>query len=415
MTFNTYQRGDTVALNLGESARKRLICGLRWDPMTDNSVGGIAARGATGVTNAFDLDLICLMFSKEGVFLGGVSGTEGEHVADNGNIYHTGDVVEGEDDHDDEQIIMELFNLSSKVHHIFLVAEVQSAHNFGQVENPEIRLVGAMSEDNIVHHNLGTMGGENASAFVLGRVNRDKGGWSMEYIGEYKDLDDVRDWQSELMPYLGLDNETIERAKKVNKTEKGEKLPLQYSKEARQRVLCGLSWDPLQDDPEFMEKLQNLGRNVESYDLDLACMIFNAEGEVVDGVSANPAENMDQSGHIYHSGDSTDGDGDRDDEAISVELKNLPDYVHHIVFVAEIQSMHTFSDVLNPAIRIADGKTDNNQISVGIQRKDFGEMNGYLFARIYREGDNWAVHYIDEFFVSADVQDLEGFVKQYLV
>ncbi|MEC7028909.1 MAG: TerD family protein, partial [Pseudomonadota bacterium] len=134
MTFNTYQRGDTVALNLGESARKRLICGLRWDPMTDNSVGGIAARGASGVTNAFDLDLICLMFSKEGVFLGGVSGTEGEHVADNGNIYHTGDVVEGEDDHDDEQIIMELFNLSSKVHHIFLVAEVQSAHNFGQVE-----------------------------------------------------------------------------------------------------------------------------------------------------------------------------------------------------------------------------------------------------------------------------------------
>ena len=89
--------------------------------------------------------------------------------------------------------------------------------------------------------------------------------------------------------------------------------------------------------------------------------------------------------------------------------------MHHIVFVAEIQSMHTFSDVLNPAIRIADGKTDNNQISVGIQRKDFGEMNGYVFARIYREGDRWAVHYIDEFFVSADVQDLVGFVKQYLV
>lgn len=415
MTFNTYQKGDDIALNLGESARKRLICGLRWDPMTDNSIGGVAARGASGVTNAFDLDLICLMFSKDGVFLGGVSGTEGEHVADNGNIYHTGDVVEGEDDHDDEQIIMELFNLSSKVHHIFLIAEVQSAHNFGQVENPEIRLVGAMSEDNIMHQHLGTMGGENASAFVLGRVNRDNGRWSMEYIGDYKDLDDVRDWSDELLPYLGLDSAAIEQVKKISKIEKGDRAELKYSKEARQRVLCGLSWDPLQDDPELMEKLKNLGRNVESYDLDLACMVFDENGEIVDGVSANPEENMDQSGHIYHSGDSTDGDGANDDETISLELKNLPDYVHHVIFVAEIQSMHTFSDVLNPAIRIADGKTDNSQLSVSMSRPDKGVANGYVFARIYREGSGWALHYIDEFFVGTDVPDLVSFVKQYIV
>lgn len=417
MTLDTFKRGDKIPLNLGESARKRLVCGLRWDPMVDTGSAPAVAptRGVVaGATHAYDLDLICVMFGKDGKFLGGVSGTEGEHIADNGNIYHTGDVVEGEDDHDDEQIIMELFNLSSKVHYIFLIAEVQSAHTFGQVENPEIRVADAFTDKNFTHHHLGTMGGDNASAYILGCVTRDGGNWNMEYIGEYRDLGEIRSWSEELLNYLDLAPDALEKAKNTTKIEKGSKVELQYSREARHRVLCGLSWDPLQDNPEFMRKLQNLGRNVESYDLDLACLIYDENGEIVDGVSARPEENVDQSGHIYHSGDSVDGDGDLDDESISLELRMLPDYVHHVVFVSEIQSVHTFSDVLNPSMRIADGKTDDTQLTCSLSRAEHGDDNAYIFARIYRHGEGWMLHYIDEFFVGNDIEDLAGHVQQYL-
>jgi tellurium resistance protein TerZ len=411
-------KGQTIPIDLGQSASKRLVCGLRWDPMetTQSQLldgGAPVSPGRGGATDVYDLDLICLCYDKNGAYLGGVTGEEGNHNADHGNIYHTGDVVDGEDNHDDEQIMFELFNMSSEIHSIFIIAEIQSAHNFGDIRLPKIRIADPISDNNFVNIPLGDQGFESHSAFVLGRLHRDGPEWALEYIGDYCHVGQVRDWSTSLISYLGLSapaqSASVQGPQNLNA---GEIAKLKYSAEARHRVLCGLRWDPI--DHDVKTGILSGPENISTYDLDLACVLFDEHGDAIDGVSAQPEENIDDTGFVYHSGDDVDGEGDRDDETISVELKELPEHIHHIIFVAEIQSSHSFSDIINPAIRIADAKTDKSQLFIPLNDQTQQDKNGYIFARMFRHADGWMVHFIDEFFHSENIPDLISHLKRYL-
>lgn len=411
----TLARGQEVLLDLQDSARRRVICGLSW---------GLAAEGGHAVervsvaegsrAHSHDLDLICLLFDKFGGFIDGITGEEGFRTGDNGNIYHTGDVIGGKDVMDDEQISLELFNLSRKVHQIFFIAEVQSGHDFGHVAAPKIHLANASDRD-IATAQLGGESGAEKNAFIFGSIRRDPNGWVFKYIGDYFDGAHVSDWTVTLQNYLdiahpdGLDIPVGPRT-----PAKGQTVALNYTKEARYRVVCGLNWDPSVEAAGTVEKLKNIGRNVETFDLDLACVMYDKDKEAVDGVSAKPDETIDSSGKVYHSGDHTSGDGDLDDEAISVELRGLPDYIHHLVFLSEIQSVHVFKDVVNPSMRIADGKTDDEQLSVSLSDPGGANKNAYIFARISRKGESWTLTLIDEYVDGHKISDWLEYLKRYL-
>ena len=191
-------------------------------------------------------------------------------------------------------------------------------------------------------------------------------------------------------------------------------IPLEYSKQARQRVLCGLNWDQRSRGPSIGERLKNVGRNVNTYDLDLACVMYNELGQAVDGVSSRPDEAADQSGKVYHTGDDDSGKGDElDDEQISVELRDLPSDIHHIVFVTEIQSAHTFPDIKMPYMRIGDGATNKDQLNHELAHKDAAGMTAYVFARIFKRNGTWMLHFIDEFVDGHAVTDWVEELKKY--
>lgn len=190
---------------------------------------------------------------------------------------------------------------------------------------------------------------------------------------------------------------------------KGDIVPLQYSRTARQRILIGLNWDARENRAGLVEKVKGIGHNVETHDMDLACVLYGADGAFLDGVSGRPEETIDQSGHIYHSGDDTTGTGDLDDESISVELLDMPTDVHHIVFVAEMQSKHTFDDVADPAIRLADGKTDQNQFIADLS----GPYTAFIFGRIFLHDGAWFFHYIGESMMGEDVADWVDTLQKY--
>ncbi len=403
MLEKTLDRGEEILLDIRDSARRRVVCGLRWDPLTGGS------------HTVHDLDLLCLVFDKQGRLMEGVTGEEGHRTGDSGNIYHTGDVVDGEDSLDDEQISLELFNISRKVHQIFFIAEVQSAHTFGETVNPEIRIANAIDDRNFAHSYLGQNVGADENAFIFGSIYRHPQGWMFKYVGDYFDGAHIADWTETLKEYIEVEELPEGGAAGSITPAKGETLPLHYTKEARHRIVCGLNWDPLESDVGRIEKLKNLGQNIESFDLDLACVMYDADKEVVDGVSAKPDETVDESGKVYHSGDDTSGEGDGvDDEAISVELKELPDYIHHIVFLAEIQSLHSFDDIINPSMRIADGKTDDEQLTSSLATPEGAGKNAYVFARISREGGDWKLTCIEEFFDGHDIEDWIEHLKRYL-
>lgn len=191
----------------------------------------------------------------------------------------------------------------------------------------------------------------------------------------------------------------------------GDIVPLQYSPEARQRVLVALNWDARADRAGLIERVKGVGHNVVTYDMDLACVMYDREGKFVDGVSGRPEEATDQTGKIYHSGDDTTGTGDMDDESISVELKDLPDYIHHIIFVAEMQSKHDFNDVDQPHIRLADGKTDESQFVAHLS----GPYTAYIFGRIFRAADGqWMFHYIGENVKGDEIADWVDHLQNYV-
>ncbi len=181
----------------------------------------------------------------------------------------------------------------------------------------------------------------------------------------------------------------------------------------RQRVLVALNWDARQQRAGLMERLKGMGgHNVETHDLDISCVMYSQMGEFLDGVSGRPEEMADQSGKVYHSGDDTTGTGEYDDESISIELGDLPADIHHIILVVEVQSKHTFDNVDDPCVHIADAKSGTILQETHIK----GPHTAFVYGRLYRDGaDGWKFHYIGEYKQGAQVADwveeLKGFAR----
>ena len=112
---------------------------------------------------------------------------------------------------------------------------------------------------------------------------------------------------------------------------------LNVTQKSRRRIFVGLGWDP-NASPTLKDKVGALiGGRQEHHDLDLSCYYFNQDGACLGFVSANKDNNANDSGSIYHSGDSVEGVGDGDDEQISAELLKLPPNIHHLIFKAHIK------------------------------------------------------------------------------
>jgi len=193
--------------------------------------------------------------------------------------------------------------------------------------------------------------------------------------------------------------------------------PLQYTKKARHRITCGLSWDIKVRNRGFVEKLITLSskkQEVKTYDLDLACVMYDGNGQFVDGVSSRPDEAIDMSGAVYHSGDDDTGRGGGDDEQISVELANLPESIHHVVFVVEVQSKgHNFGNVGTAEIRVADGMNDKTQFTLVMgETPESAGKTACVPLRVYRKDGNWMVQHIGAYYSGAEVTDWTEEIKK---
>lgn len=222
---------------------------------------------------------------------------------------------------------------------------------------------------------------------------------------------------------------------------KGMKGKLRYSQSARHRICIGISWDATEEAVERPEQYRpklssededssesrrdyetrygyelegDVKKVKETFDLDLICLVFNKQGEIVDAVSPMEGEEVDQSGMIYHSGDERHGVSANDDEVVAVELKDLPGYASHLVFLAIIQSGHTYGQVVNPEARIYDSLSNKDLLRIRIPVKEGEDQTAFIFSRVYRGIDGWMVHYIGEFRLDHQVEDWAEEVKRFL-
>lgn len=188
--------------------------------------------------------------------------------------------------------------------------------------------------------------------------------------------------------------------------------PLLHTQKGRERILIAISWDEREDGNTMMDKLK--GTN-QQHDLDLACFVFDENGQYIDFVGSMAQDGMDSTGAIYHSGDDATGAGMGDDEAISVELAGLPDSSTDLFFVVEIISDHVFSQVSDPKIRIADGATDKHLYDATLTGN--GNARACIAARVSRDDASptgWTLYPIGDYPDLAAVSDWGSYLTRYL-
>jgi tellurium resistance protein TerD len=146
------------------------------------------------------------------------------------------------------------------------------------------------------------------------------------------------------------------------------------------KFTIGLGWD------------SNTSSTGQSFDLDASVFLLGANGKMPTDnhfVYYNNLKSPDQS--VVHTGDNKTGDGDGDDEKISIDLSKITDDIHQISFIVTIHEADSkrqnFGQVRNSFIRIVD--QSNVELVKYELDEDFSIETAVEFGRLYKRNNEW--------------------------
>ena len=169
---------------------------------------------------------------------------------------------------------------------------------------------------------------------------------------------------------------------------KGQKISL--DKEAGTtltKITMGLGWDSVTTKGFF-----GFGKKTESIDLDASCVLFDESNSTADIVWFRQLKSRD--GSVVHTGDNVTGEGDGDDEQITIDLNRVPANVKSLVFTVNSFSGQDFSQVKNAYCRIVNAS--NHQEIARFNLSVQGAHTAQIMAKIYRHNGEWKMHAIGE-------------------
>lgn len=169
-----------MAINLQKGQREninapRFTIGLGWD------------TNASDTGTGFDLDASIFILGENKklvsdeffVFYNNLKSPDGA-------VEHTGDNLTGDGDGDDEQVVVDLSKIDSRVSEICIVITIHDAEtrkqNFGQVRNSFIRIFDSATNAEILKYELD----EDFSietAVEFGRIYKRENNWKFEAVG----------------------------------------------------------------------------------------------------------------------------------------------------------------------------------------------------------------------------------------
>jgi len=159
------------------------------------------------------------------------------------------------------------------------------------------------------------------------------------------------------------------RIKAAFAMEKGAVVDLPKSSDMRQ-IITGLGWDT--DDGDV--------------DLDVSVVLLDQSGGHIETVFFG---NLEYTG-IKHSGDNLTGEGDGDDETVTLELDKLPSNIQQAIFVINIFTHgKTFAEVANPYCRVI---SKDGEEFCRYQLSEAGNEQGLVVARLFWDagGRRWS-------------------------
>lgn len=146
------------------------------------------------------------------------------------------------------------------------------------------------------------------------------------------------------------------------------------------KILVGLGWDARSTDGA-------------AFDLDGSAFLLNATGKIrsdADFIFYNNLKSSD--GSVEHTGDNTTGEGEGDDESISVNLSAVPADVDKIVVAVTIHEAETrsqnFGQVTNAFVRVVNAD-NSSEIARYDLAEDASTETAMVFGEVYRAGSEW--------------------------
>ena len=144
----------------------------------------------------------------------------------------------------------------------------------------------------------------------------------------------------------------------------------------------GLGWDPLKKKKGFFGGL--MGGGSDSIDLDAGCVLLDSSGNTIDTIWFRKLKSSCSS--VVHQGDNLTGEGDGDDEVITVDLTRLPSQVEYLAFTVNSFRGQTFNEVDNAFCRVL----DQSRIELArYQLTEQGSHTGIIIASLARKGGSW--------------------------
>ncbi|WP_095204686.1 TerD family protein [Mesorhizobium carmichaelinearum] len=181
---------------------------------------------------------------------------------------------------------------------------------------------------------------------------------------------------------------------------KGGNISLSKEVPSLSKISVGLGWDPKVTD----------GRD---FDLDASAFILNTSGRTLSDkhfVFYNNLKSPD--GAVVHTGDNTTGQGDGDDEVLTVDLKALSPEAARIAFTVTIHDAQSrgqnFGQVGGSFIRVLDG-TSGREIARYDLNEDYSTQTAMIFGEVYLNNGEWKFRAVGEGYAGG----LGAMAKQY--
>lgn len=160
------------------------------------------------------------------------------------------------------------------------------------------------------------------------------------------------------------------------------------SKESSASVFrIGLGWDAAQPGKEF--------------DLDAMALMLNANGKAVNEDSIVFYKNLeDPAKSVKHSGDNRTGDGNGDDEVITIDTTKVPADVQEILVLVNIHDakarQQNFGMVKNAKVNLYEGAEGNNVLAKYDLEEDASMDRALVFCKLYRKDGAWKFQAVNE-------------------
>lgn len=136
----------------------------------------------------------------------------------------------------------------------------------------------------------------------------------------------------------------------------------------------------------------------EAFDLDITAFLLNANNKIT-GANDVIYFNNPKGNGIKLNGDNRTGEGDGDDEVISVQLSQISPSVQKIIFSVVIfqarEKGQTFGQVNNSYIRLVN-KNNGSEVAKFQLKNDFSTETAVIFGELVRNDDTWLFHAIGE-------------------